>query len=329
MGSPVFSRRVHVTQFDGALIWPTLVVCALYTALVMAATVWIIDMEATGWYIALGMVVWLALFVLWLVGLVVVVRAWIWVETRWLRAGKARPKPFDATAQVDIGEDGFSVEGLGRVDWIDVLTIEGIPDSDSYLIVHTRPFRKLMLAAPVDELAPVINHYLELKSNAEPTRAGTLQSRAMVVCWRCFLAWIWAGYVLAGAAGIAVFSNASDAGFLKTMVALCVLLPLTAWLVWAIPFAQVSTFAASRVRAFELDGTQLRSTDGQWHADLMQARVSYRQVSGVGYAFFLLAVRPKAGKRLDLLLEGNADQEALLDALRERNVLLSSANPER
>jgi hypothetical protein len=129
-------------------------------------------MEATGWYIALGMVTWLALFAVWLVGLVFVVRGWIWVETDWLRSGKARAKPFDATAQVDIGEDGFSVEGLGRVEWIDVLTIEGIPDSDSYLIVHTRPFRKLMLTAPVDELARVLNHYLELKTAAPPARGG-------------------------------------------------------------------------------------------------------------------------------------------------------------
>lgn len=321
MSPPAFSRRIQVTQFDGATIWPMLGVCALYSVLIFAATAWVVDMEATGWYIALGMVSWLALFALWLVGLVFVVRGWIWIETHWLRSGKGRPKAFDATAQVDVGEDGFSVEGLGRVEWIDVLTIEGIPDSDSYLIVHTRPFKKLMLAAPVDELAPVVNHYLELTSSGKATPTGKRQSRAMVFCWRCFLVWIWAGYALAGAAGIALLSNASDAGFLKTVVGLCVLVPLTAWLVWAIPLAQVSTFAASRVRAFELDGRRLRSTDGDWHADLLQARVSHRRVSGLGYEFTFLAIRPKSGKRLDLLLEGSADQQALLDALVERGVL--------
>jgi hypothetical protein len=75
MSSPAFSRRIHVTQFDGASIWPTLGVCALYSALIFAATVRVVDMEATGWYIALGMATWLALFALWLVGLVFVVRA--------------------------------------------------------------------------------------------------------------------------------------------------------------------------------------------------------------------------------------------------------------
>ncbi|MGJ7611972.1 MULTISPECIES: hypothetical protein [unclassified Variovorax] len=322
---PVFSRHIQVTQIDGVRIWPTLLVCALYTLLIGAASVWVIDMEATGWYIALGMVAWLALFALWLVGLVVVVRAWIWVETHWLRAGERRPAPFHASTQVEVGEDGLHVQGLGRVDWIDVLALEGIPDSDNYLIVHTRPFKKLMLTAPVDELAPAINHYLERSSNAgatpKATRATALQTRAMVFCWRCFLAWVWAGYALAGAAGIALLLNASDAGFLKTVVGLCVLMPLIAWLVWAVPFSRISTFSHTRVRAFALDGTRLRSIDGEWQADLLQARVSHRRVSGLGYEFSFLAVRPKEGKGRDLLLEGGADQEALLDALCERGVL--------
>lgn len=322
---PVFSRHIQVTQLDGVRIWPTLLVCALYTLLIGAATVWVVDMEATGWHIALGMVVWLALFALWLVGLVVVVRAWIWVETHWLRAGQRRPAPFNASTQVEVCEDGLHLQGLGSVDWIDVLALEGIPDSDNYLIVHTRPFRKLMLTAPVDELAPAINHYLERASSAQATPKGprtvALQTRAMVFCWRCFLAWVWAGYALAGAAGIALLLNASDAGFLKTVVGLCVLMPLIAWLVWAVPFSRISTFSHSRVRAFELDGTRLRSIDGEWQVDLLRARVDHRHVSGLGYEFSFLSVRPKEGKGRDLLLEGGADQEALLDALCERGVL--------
>ena len=319
--SPVFSRQVHVTRIDGTRIWPTLVACALYSALIFAVMVQVVDMEATGWRIALDMLVWLGLFAVWMVGLVFVVAGWAWVETRWLRPAKGRPKPFDASTQVDVGEDGFAVQGLGHIDWIDVLTIEGIPDSDSYLIVHTRPFGKLMLTAPVDELAPVVAHYLSLGAPARPAHAGTLQSRAMVFCWRCFRTWIWAGYALAGAAGIAVLGHASDAGFVKTVVALCVLVPLVAWLVWAIPLAQLSTFSPSRVRAFELDGTLLRSTDGQWHIDLLRARVSHRRANGIGYAFSFLAIRPESGKKLDLALEGGADQSALLHALIDRGLL--------
>lgn len=322
MSSPVFSRNVQVTQFEGAIVWPTLAVCAAYTALIGAVAVQVIDMDAEGWYIALGMLAGLALFALWLVGLVFVVRAWVWVETRWLRAGRPRPALFNGSAQVDVDASGLAVQGLGRVDWIDVLSIEGIPDSDSHLIVHTRPLGKLMLAAPVDELAPVVNHYLDLSSRAATSPAGHLQSRAIVFCWRCFQAWIWAGYALAGAAGIALLFNASDAGFLKTLVGLCVLVPLIAWLVWFFPFARIGTFSHSRVRAFELDGTRLRSLDGRWQADLRQARVRHRQVSGLGYEFAFLEIRPKAGKRLDLLLEGSAEQAALLEALGERGLLV-------
>lgn len=178
-----------------------------------------------------------------------------------------------------------------------------------------------MLTAPVDELAPVINHYLALRSSAKAMPTGTLQSRAIVFCWRCFLAWIGAGYALAGAAGVALFLCAPDVGFLKTVVGLCVLMPLIAWLVWAIPFSQISTFSHSRVRAFELDNTRLRSIDGDWQVDLLQARVSHRHASGIGYEFDFLAIRPKAGKNMDLLLEGGADQEALLDALIARGLL--------
>lgn len=331
-GPPAFSRHIQVTQLDGVRIWPTLLVCALYTVLICAATAWVIDMEATGWYIALGMVAWLALFALWLVGLVFVVRAWIWIETHWLRAGERKPEPFNASTQVEVGEDGLRVQGLGCIAWIDVLALEGIPDSDNYLIVHTRPFKKLMLTAPVDELAPAIHHHLERASSAQATpkttlkgaRTAALQTRAMVFCWRCFLAWVWAGYALAGAAGIALLLNASDAGFLKTVVGLCVLMPLIAWLVWAVPFSRISTFSHSRVRAFELDGTRLFSIDGEWQADLLQARVSHRRVSGLGYEFSFLCVRPKEGQGRDLLLQGGADQEALLDALVERGVLLQA-----
>ncbi|MFM9924853.1 hypothetical protein VLK31_17810 [Variovorax sp. H27-G14] len=321
MSPPAFSRRLQVTQVGAVVIWPLLLLCAAYTLLMGVAGVWVIDLDATGWHIALGIVAWLAIFALWLLGLVVVTRVWIWVETHWLKPDERRPKPFHGATQVDVGESGFSVQGLGHVDWIDVLTIEGIPDSDSYLIVHTRPFKKLMLTVPVDELVPVINHYLSLKSSPTPTATGLLQSRAMVFCWRCFQAWIAAGYALAAAAGIALLLNAADAGFLKTMVGLCVLMPLSAWLVWFIPFSQVSTFAPSRVRAFQLDGTRLQSTDGSWQADLRQARISHRRASGLGYEFSFLAIRPKAGKNLNLMLEGGADQEALLSALSERGLL--------
>lgn len=321
MTSPVFSRTIPVTQMDARGIGAIVVLCTAYSFLMVMGTAWLFDEDATGWRAVLSTVALLVLIAVWMVGLLVVAAAWIWVEERWLASVKRRPKAFSASAQVDVGESGLSVQGLGHVGWIDVLAIEGIPDSDNYLVVHTRPFAKLMLTAPVDELAPVINHYLALKSDAASMPAGILQSRAIVFCWRCFVAWIAAGYALAAAAGVALVVYAPDVGFLKTVVALCVLMPMIAWLVWAIPFAQIGILSQSRVRAFELDGTRLRSIDGAWLSDLREARASHRHASGLGYEFDFLAIRPKAGKNLDLLLEGGADQEALLEALRERGVL--------
>ncbi|NVM86685.1 hypothetical protein FHT32_000308 [Variovorax sp. SG517] len=327
MSSPAFSRSIQVTQIDASGIWPILLLCTAYSVLMFAGAAWILDPDATGWRIARDMAAMVVLFALWLVGLVVVVRGWLWVEAHWLPSAKRRAKLFSGRTQVDAGEAGFCVQGLGHVDWIDVLAIEGIPDSDNYLIVHTRPFRKLLLTVSVDELAPVISHYLDRRSSIEATRWGKLQSRAMVFCWRCFRAWIWAGYALAGAAGIALLLNSGDAGFVKTAVGLCVLVPMVAWLVWAIPISQISTFSPSRVRAFELEGTRLHSTDGEWQFDLRRARISRRRVSGIGYEFTFLAIRPESGKGLDLILEGGADQEALLDALNDRG-LLPLTNPE-
>ncbi|MBJ2157305.1 hypothetical protein [Variovorax sp. IB41] len=330
MNPPVFSRKIPVTQMDARGIGAIVVLCTVYSALMMMGAAWLFDEDATGWRAVLSTVALLVLIAVWMVGLLVVAAAWIWVEERWLASVKRRPKAFSASAQVDVDERGLSIDGLGHVQWIDVLTIEGIPDSDNYLVVHTRPFNKLMLTAPVDELAPVINHYLALRSDAGAmaTATGILQSRAIVFCWRCFLAWIVAGYALAAAAGVALVLYAPDVGFLKTVVVLCVLLPMIAWLVWAIPFAQIGLLSHSRVRAFELDGTRLRSTDGAWQIDLMQTRISHRHARGLGYEFGFLAVRPKTGRNLDLLLEGGADQEALLEALSGRG-LLPQANPER
>ncbi|MDP9910593.1 hypothetical protein J2W27_002705 [Variovorax boronicumulans] len=309
---------------DATGIGTIIFLCMTYSVLVMGAVVWLVDMEATGWYILLNMIAMASLFVLWLAGLVGVVGVWTWIEKNWLPSAKGRPEPFNAKAKLDIGEDGLSVQGLGHVDWIDVLAIEGIPDSDTNLIVHTRPFHKLMLTAAVDELAPVINHYLELRSSCKTALAGTLQTRAIVFCWPCFLAWIWAGYALAGTMGLAILLHASNASLFKTMVALCVLLPLVAWLVWAIPFSRISLFSHSRVRAFEFDNTRLRSMDGAWHIDLQRARVSHRQVSGIGYEFDFLSIRSKVGQNLDLLLDGSSDQRELLSVLRQRGLLQQS-----
>lgn len=292
-----------------------------------AGGAWILDPDATGWRIARDMAAMAVLFVLWLVGLVVVVRAWLWVEAHWLPSAKRRAKLFSGRTQVDAGEAGFSVQGLGHVDWIDVLAIEGIPDSDNYLIVHTRPFRKLLLTVCVDELAPVISHYLDRRSSIEATRWGELPKPRHGFLLAVLQGLDLGGVRTGGRGGHCAAPQRGGRGLREDRGGLCVLVPIVAWLVWAIPISQISTFSPSRVRAFELDGSRLHSTDGEWQFDLRRARISRRRVSGIGYEFTFLAIRPESGKRLDLILEGGADQEALLDALNDRG-LLPLTNPE-
>ena len=318
MTSPVFSRRIQVAQMEGGAggMWVLLLVCILLMAPPLAAGAWLIEREdVVG---VLG--VWLSI-ALTLVVCLVSLLVWAWLDTRW-RTWRGKPALFSAMTQVDIDERGLAVQTLGHIEWIDVLAIEGIPDSSSYLVVHTRTFQKLMMSAPVDELAEVISHYLAKKNvpTVAAARSPVLQLRAVVFRWPRFIAWIWAGYAVAGVVGLVLLQHANDAGFFKTLVALGVLLPLSAWLVWMIPLAQLDVLAPSRVRAFELEDAALRSTDDAVRIDLRRARIDLRSVSGLGYDFSFFRVRPEKGPRLDLIL-GDDDRRALLDVLEQRGLM--------
>lgn len=318
MNPPVFSRHIKVDQVDGGTggLWVLLLIGMLLMGPALATGGWFMDREGVIGVLGVCLAIALA-FVMLLVSLVV----WAWLDIRW-RAWRGKPELFSATTQVDIDARGIAVQALGHVEWIDVLAIESIPDSSSQLIVHTRPFHKLMMAAPLEELSEVIAHYLAQKKSVPPAdaRSQVLQTRALVFSWPRFIAWIWAGYAVAGAIALAVLQHAGDAGFAKTLVALAVLVPLSAWLVWMVPLARLDILAPGRVRAFELEGAALRSTDDAWRIDLRSARVGHRRVSGIGYEFSFISVRPQKGARLDLLL-GDDDRRALLDVLQQRGLM--------
>lgn len=312
MTDPVFSRCIQVQQVEAGAkgLW-FLLPMVLLTAPPLAGAAWFMDRD--GWAGTLGVCLCIALaLAMCMVGLV----AGFWFEGR-LRAWRGKAPLFSETTQVDIHENGITVDALGLVAWIDVLAIEGIPDSSSCLVVHTRPFHKLMMSAPVDELAHVIQHYMTQETSPrQHDRTALLQVRAVVFSWRRFITWIWAGYALAGALGLLILQNANDAGFFKTLVALGVLMPLSAWLVWMIPFAQLGMFAPGRTRAFELESAVLRSTDGAVRIDLSGAQIESRCVSGLGYDFSFVSICSENSARLDLLLD-DAERHALIDALQE------------
>ena len=281
------------------------------------------DAEATGWraaYASLGMFSGIALSMMGMVGGMVL---WFVLEHYWLRLrGRV---PFSQTTALRLDAQGLSVAGLGTCPWQEVLSYEGVPDSDSTLIIHTRPYGGLLVHAETDLLLPVLDHYLQAtrESALREARLGeadaVLRFKAMVFHWPRFLAWIIAGYGLAGGIGIALLYNAGNAGLLKTVVGLVVLLPLSAWLLWTIPFWQLSLFGARRTRAFELAGHTLRSLDDAWQLDLRETRARFRSVSGIGYAMAFFTLRPKRGRRLDLILEA-PERDALADALRRLGV---------
>jgi hypothetical protein len=323
MNEPRFDARIPVSQtgadihFVGMLGFSML--CA---APFFAAALWFADESPTGWRAAASALAGVGLILVACVAMLAGLVGWMVLETKW-RRWRGQPDLFNETTAVAVGPLGLTIDGLGHADWADVLSTEGVPDSDSHLILHTRPFGKVMLQAPLDTLAATVAHYLDRPGDAEPADTPL---RAIVFSWPRFCAWIWTGYALAGAVAVGLIFVNPHAGTFKTLVALGVLMPLTAWLVWWIPFAQLGTFSAKRVRAFTLDGTELRSTDGRWAVDLRQHPAVYREARGVGYALEFLTLRPREGGRFDIVLGQAPEHHALLSTLRDRG-LLSSPDP--
>lgn len=273
------------------------------------------DADATGWRALSASAGMFAGIALAMVGMVAGMIFWFVLEQRYLRWRGVTL--FSATTPVRADARGLTVEGLGVCAWGDVLSHEGIPDSGSALIVHTRPYGRLLVEAELEALLPVLDHHLEAarESGLRAARAdAALRFRALVFHWPRFLLWIAAGYLLGGAAVLGLLYNAQNAGFFKTLVGLALLPAMSAWLIWTIPFWQLSLFSPGRTRAFELRGAALQSSDGAWRIDLREARVRYRVASGIGYRLEFFSIRPARGKRLDLVLEA-PERTALLGAL--------------
>ena len=318
--APAFTGRIPVSQMGAGgglvdLVGP--LACGFVLAApFFAGFVWTIDDNAKGWRFAALIVAGLLMVLLGTVALMAGFVAWMRIAP-WWRRKRGLPEEFSRTTKVEIGSRGLRVNGLGQIHWRDVLATEGVPDSDSYLIVHTRLFGRLLLQAPLDALRPVFAHHM-----AQPpaTRSETLSVRAIVFHWPRFRAWIWLGYALAGAVAVALLLHSPDAGLFKTLVGLCVT-PFIAHFVWWIPFDQLSTFSAKRVRAFVLEGSVLRSTDGGWSVDLRQRPAVHRRACGFGYDIEFLTLRPREGGRFDLVLDTDATHSELVHTLDSLKLL--------
>jgi len=317
---PDFSRRISVYQRGGN---SGLGVVTLFSMLGVAAVgvpAYPLLREHTGWLVVLLM---LGMIIGMLVGFALL----MWADMRWRRFRGLAPR-FMQTAQVAINAAGIAVAGLGLVAWRDVLALEGIPDCEFALMVHTRQFEKLMLDAPVEDLTPVLSHYMDqqaLQPDPDEARckaAGIIRCRAVVFHWPLFMAWIWAGYLLSGALGIAMWVATNNAGGARNLLILVVVVPpIVAWLVWAIPFTRLGMFSPCRAHWFELDGAHLHSTDGTWDFDVGQTTVIHRRSKGVSFDLDFLSLRPATGRGIDLLFEGE-DARFMLDAICKRKLIV-------
>jgi hypothetical protein len=320
-----FSATINVTQVGSAggvvfVLLPFMMLCA--SPRFWLATLW--DVDATGWralYATAGMFGSTALAMAGMVGGIV-----LWAMFEQWRCARKGTTPFHDSTQVTIDRNGLAIAGMGTSTWIDVLSYEGVPDSDDYLIVHTRQYGRLLFHCAADVLAPLLDHYMgemragELRQARDPGDAAPFRFTAVVFHWPTFFAWIAAGYAAAALVGIVLVASGPDTGMVKTLVCLVVLMPLCAWLVWSIPFWQLSLFAASRTRAFVLAGDILRTTDGAWYIDVRTARVRARTEKGVGYALSFISVRPPRGRRLDMLMDV-PESSMLMDKLIEMGAL--------
>jgi hypothetical protein len=320
-----FKGRLKVTQGPGAKsFWLLILFSMLCSVPFIAVAPWIFDDNATGWRGFLGFIGMLAWVVLFVVGMLASFVGWFLIEDGWRRI-RRMPEPFSASTNVTLNESGFAVEGLGSMPWSEVLALEGIPDSESSFIVRTQRFGGLILNASVDDLMPVFQNYMDQLIQTECQKAIQADGdeytfKALVFRWGLFAVWIVAGYATAIAVGSSILVE-SNRGLLPTILGALLLSLICAWLIWAIPFAQLTSFSSSRVRGFRLQADHLASQDGLWTADLRTSRIWHRHKSGIGYDLKFMSIRPASGRQMDLVLS-DADMNALIETLRMRHVIV-------
>lgn len=304
---PLFEERIHVGQTGGATgIGGMLTMSMLGGVPAMALAFPLIDGDqSSGWPAFFGTLGILGCAALSMAGMLAGAVLWFALEERWRKwRGKTL---FSGNARVRIDGEGLLVEGLGLNAWREVLGWEGVPDSDSHLIVHTQRFGGLLLSAPTRPLLEALSHHQAVaRARVMHDATGSdgpphFEFAAQVFHWPRFQAWIWLGYLLAGA--LAVGLLAADRGVFKTFVGCVVACPVVALLIWAIPLARISTFGARGMRSFALNGTSLEMGGGAWRADLSKSRVILQSRSGLLYDLTFVTVAPRGGRRLDLLID--------------------------
>jgi hypothetical protein len=242
-----------------------------------------------------------------LVGFVVGAILWFMLED-YFRKAKGLTAPFNQYTVVSIDENGLNIKDLGLTKWPNVLRLEGVPDAEYALFVHTTSFGKLLLHHDANTLAAVLNFHSSQNrtaviSDALSSKDAAFEFKAVIFHWPKFFTWILAAYLIAIAIAVGLPIFNPHAGFFKNMVAIFVLAPLCWMLVWTIPMWQISLFAGKRTKAFDLTQDRLTSKDRIIGIDLRSAKISFHHKTGIGYVLDFIAVKPQKGKRIDLLVD--------------------------
>jgi hypothetical protein len=241
-----------------------------------------------------------------LVGFVLGAILWFMLED-YFRKAKGLTAPFNQYSVVTIDENGLNIKDLGLTKWPNVLSLEGVPDAEYALFVHTTSFGKLLLHHDANTLAKVLNFHsgqnrTAVISDALSSKNAAFEFKAVIFRWPTFFTWILAGYLvgLAVVIGLPMFN--ADKGIFKNLVGIFIGAPIFAYMIWTIPFWQLSFFAGKRTKAFDLTQDRLTSKDRIIDIDLHSAKISFHHKTGIGYVLDFMTVKPQKGKRLDILV---------------------------
>lgn len=226
-------------------------------------------------------------------------------------------KYFSGDSQTRINSEGISIAQLGTAPWPSVLSLEGIPDSDSAIIVHTSNLGKLLLrdtrSNMLEHILPALQSHLHKNISVDFDSETEMIFRVIPFNLTSFRIQIASGYVLGGIAGIAGAIGGSS--ILKSLVAFFIFPIMIAYLIWMFPIWNLSFGCAKKVTALRIRDGRLVSVDGKMSIELKNVTAIARVASGIGYSFNYITLKLQNGAKLHFMAYDNFWGKFVLDLL--------------
>ena len=289
--SPIFQGDLHVQQLDTSQGWMMglVVGCgAIFAVTTMILGAYLFGTDSAD-VIAFGFIP--SAILMFLVGALI---------PFYVRERLAPGRDFSGNSQVRIDANGIEIIGLGTATWGNVLSYDGIPDSESTILIHTINLRTLLLtdtAANISgQILPALRAYLDGERSVDCVSGVEEMFRIIPFHWRRFQLQIVAGYVIG--AGVGIAGAITGPTPLKSLGSLIIFPPMLAYLVWMFPFWGLSFGSAKRVTVVSIKAGRLVSMDGKLDVDLAQAAINVKMVSGIGYQFEMVSLTHKNSGKL-------------------------------